>query len=133
MLLDASVLSRLLTFALDIGTPVVTVFVMWLAHRLINVFEAKSKMDIPAKTQEMIDDWIQKGLLYAEQKAQNAINSKTTGIMGPAKLEMAANFALDLAQQHGYVDLAKDTVEKLIESKLMTNKVQVVQDNSPKK
>lgn len=118
MLLDASALSKLVEMAVQVGMPVLSLFAAWLAHRLVKAFEDKTKIQLPAQTQAMIDDWVHKGVMYAEQKAQAAIDGKLAAIKGPDKLEMAANFVLDLASQHGYDALARDKVEKLIESKL---------------
>lgn len=115
---DQSIMGRLLSFGLEIMAPVATLFAMWAAHRLISVFESKTKIELPAKTHEMVDDWVQKGLHYAEEKARNAVAANAVALKGPEKLELAAGFVMDLAEKYGVGDMAKDKVIKLVESKL---------------
>ena len=122
MLLEVSALSHVLTLLVQVATPAITLFVMWLAHRLTSAVEKKLGLNLPSEAQDMLDGWVQKGILYAEQKAQTAVD-KTQTVTGPAKLEMAVNMVLDLAQQHGVDTMARDKLEKLVESKLMENKL----------
>ena len=121
--MEASVLSKLVDLLLQVGTPVVTLFAMWAAHRLISVFEAKTKMTVPVTTQATIDDWVQKGVMYAEEKAHAAAANKLATVTGPEKLEMALGLVMDLADKYGMANLAKDHVSKLVESKLMDIKM----------
>jgi hypothetical protein len=123
-LLDQSILGRLMGFGLDIAAPVVTLFAMWLAHRLIKAFESKTKIDVPAKYEEMIDAWVLKGVHYAEEKGRNAIAAKGPALAGPEKLELAAGFVADLAERAGFADMAKDKIMKLVESKLSETRVE---------
>lgn len=123
MLLDASVLSKVVEMLFQVGTPVVSLFVMWLAHRLVKVFEDKSGVAVPAQYDAMIDDWVKKGVMYAEEKGRAAANAKLADVKGPDKLELAANFVLDMVNKYDLPDMARDKVEKLIESKLMAERV----------
>lgn len=113
-----SVVSRLVDSALEILAPVVALFAMWAAHKLIKVFESKTSIDVPAKTEEMIDEWLLKAVAYAEEKGRTAVKTQLEPIKGPEKLEMAVNFVLDLAEKYNLKGLTKEKVTKMVEAKL---------------
>lgn len=118
MQVDAPVLAKILDFCLTVAAPVATMFAMWIAHRVVKLFEDKAKVQIPAQWQTAIDDWVSKGVAFAEQKAETAIKNGGDKLKGPEKLEMAVGFVLDMAQQHGLDALARDKIIKLVEAEL---------------
>ena len=110
--------TRLMGIAFDVLALVVSAFVMWGVHRLLALFEKKSGIDIPAKQEEMIDVWVKKGIVYAEEKSRSKIKSIGEKLKGPEKLEVAAKFALDMAESRGLVKWTKDKIAAKVEASL---------------
>jgi len=89
-----------------------------LVHKVIQYVSAKTKIDVPAKVEETIEDWARRAISYAEEKAHQANQADPNKMKGPEKMEAAVTFAMDLAQQHGLEQVAKDKLVRAIESKL---------------
>lgn len=115
---EGTATERIVDFVLSIAAPVLSMVALWLGHRVIKVFEDKTKLDIPASVEARIDEWVKQGVAYAEEKARQAAKAKAGKLVGPAKLEEAVGFVLDMAEQNGIDTLARDKVIKLVEAKL---------------
>jgi Bacteriophage holin of superfamily 6 (Holin_LLH) len=89
-----------------------------LVHKAIKYMTAKTAVEVPAKLEETIDEWARRAINYAEEKAHQANQAKADKMKGPEKLEAAVTFAMDLAQQHGLANIAKEKLVRAIESRL---------------
>jgi len=110
--------TRLMGIAFDVLALVVGAFVMWGMHRLLALFEKKSGIDIPDKQEALLDAWVKKGIVYAEEKSRGKIKSLGEKLKGPEKLEIAAKFALDMAESRGLVKWTKDKIAAKVEASL---------------
>lgn len=108
--------------AIQTLSPILLALSGWLAHRLIKVFETKTKIDIPAKQEAQVDAWIATGIRAAEEKAYQAVKAKADKITGPEKLEAAISFALGMAEKNGWLDWTRDKLQAKIEAKLNIDK-----------
>lgn len=115
-----AVASQLLEHLVEIIAAALGALLLLLVKKAITFVEAKTKIDIPAKTEEMLYDWASRGVSYAEEKAHQ-VASKTT-IKGPEKLELALGFAMKLAEEHKLDQLAKEKLVKYIEAHLGTTR-----------
>lgn len=115
---DPAWLTQLTQAAFDIIVPVVALFVMWGAHRLIKVFEEKSGVDIPEHQEKMIDQWISVGIHWAEEKARTASKKGTDRVGGPQKLDMVVSLVLGFVQSKGWDEWTRDKLIAKIEGKL---------------
>jgi len=115
---DTTALTQVTTAALEVLVPVVIIFATWGAHRLIRLFETKTKIDVPQKQEDQIDAWIDRAILLAAEKARQKIHAKTEALKGPEKLEIAADFVYDLAQSRGWISWTKDLLKQKIEASL---------------
>lgn len=115
---DENAVTRLADMAFEILTPVLSVVVIWLVHRAIAAFEARTGIDVPAQQEALIDAWVEQGIAFAEEKSRNKVKEKTSKLTGPAKLEEAADFVFDLARARGWIDWSRDRVKRKIEGKL---------------
>lgn len=111
-------MGRVLDFAFQLLLALGVPFAYWIIHRITGAVETKLGFTIPAPLTEELDSLLGKGIAYAEQKAAVVVKAGGDKLKGPAKLEIAANFVLDLAEQYKLPEMAKDKVEKLLESKL---------------
>jgi hypothetical protein len=113
-----STVVKLADLAIQTLAPILLALSGWLAHRLIKAFEARTKIDVPAKQEVMIDAWIAAGIRLAEEKAHQAVKAGASTITGPEKLEAAAGFVLDLAEKNGWIDWTRERLKSKIEAKL---------------
>lgn len=113
-----SAMAKLLDASITVLVPVVSLFVMWLAHRLIAAFEKKSGVDVPTRWEYQINDWISEGIGYAEEQGHKAIKNNETMLQGPEKVELAASYVMDLVDKYDVKDMAKDALVKKIEAML---------------
>jgi hypothetical protein len=109
---------RVLEFVLQVALVVVTPLAAWFVARMIKVFEAKAKIDIPAKQEEAIQNLVTQGIALAEEKARKAVQAKASSITGPEKLEIAADHVLDLIEAKKWDAWTRDKVKNLIEAKI---------------
>lgn len=110
--------SQIANLAIEILGPLLLALAGWLAHRGIKLFEVKTKIDVPVRQEAQVDAWILMGMHYAEEKARQATKAVAAKITGPEKLEVAAGFALDLAEKNGWIDWTRDRLKAKIEAKL---------------
>lgn len=113
-----SALSRVTDIAFEILTPVLALFAMWAAHRLIGVFEKKTGIDVPARQEELIDKWIRQGVHRAEEWSHKKVKEKTDALTGPEKLEISATFVLDLIEAQGWPGWTSDRIKDRVEAML---------------
>jgi hypothetical protein len=115
---EQPVLSRVLGHAIELLASILMILMGLLAKKATTFFERKTKIDIPAKQEEMIAAWAGKAVTYGKEKAHQFRKEKGEKMKGPDKLEHALSFGLSLAEEHGLPDLAKDKLTKYIEAKL---------------
>ena len=115
---EPNAVEQFTTMAFQILTPVVTLFVMWAAHRAITALEKKVGIQIPAAQEEAIDSWIVQGILWAEEKSRNSIKKHATKLTGPEKLETAGDFVMGMIRLQRWDTWASGTIKAKIESKL---------------
>lgn len=115
---EQNALTRFVEMAFEIIAGVLLVVATWLARKGVKLVENKFKIDVPEKIENRIDSWVDDGIAYAEEKARAALSRKTQTVTGPEKLEMAADFVLDLIEQRGFDDWTRDRIKAKIEAKL---------------
>lgn len=113
-----SALSRITDIAFEVLTPVLALFAMWTAHRLIAVFEKKTGIDVPEKQERLIDKWIRQGIHRAEEWSHKKLKEKTDALTGPEKLEISAAFVLDLIEAQGWPGWTADRIKDRVEAEL---------------
>jgi hypothetical protein len=111
-------LTKVTGLVFEILIVVLPLFASWLAHRLIKVFESKTKIDVPEMIEGKIDKWIEQGIHLAAEKGYKTAKVKAAKLTGPEKLEIAAAFAWNMAQSQGYIDWTKDKIESKVEAAL---------------
>lgn len=115
---DAGALSRFLDAIIDVVAPAIGLVALWLARKGIKLFEEKSKIDVPDKIEARIEAWAEQGIALAEEKGRKAAKEGTEDIKGPEKLEMAANFVLDMMSQYDFFGWTRAQIENKLEAKL---------------
>ena len=115
---DENLVQRITEMAFQIITPIIALFAMWAANRLIGVFEKKTGFDIPDKQEKAVEGLIEQGILFAEEKSRSAIKAKADKLSGPDKLEAAGGYVLDIVKANGWVGWTRDRINKKIEAKL---------------
>ena len=115
---DPNALTRVLDLVFEILIVVLPLLASWLAHRLIKVFESKTKIDVPEMIENKVDKWIEQGIHLAAEKGYKVAKEKTKKLTGPEKLEVAVAFAWGMAQSRGYIDWTKDKIEAKVEAAL---------------
>ncbi len=113
-----SALSRITDIAFEILTPVLALFAMWAAHRLIAVFEKKTGIDVPVQQEQMISRWIRQGIHRAEEWSHKKVKERTDALTGPEKLEISATFVLDLIEVQGWAGWTADRIKDKVEAEL---------------
>ena len=108
---------RLGDHLIELMAGVLTVVLSALAIKVRTYFTKKTGIEIPAQTEAMLEAWAIKGMNYAKEKAHQANKDKNT-LTGPAKLELALKFGLDLAEEHKLGGKAKEKLENYIHAKL---------------
>jgi len=109
---------RFMDLLLQILAAALIPVAVWLAHRLIVLLEAKMGIKVSADMEGKIAGWIDAAIAYGEEAAHKAIVSGAPKLSMGAKMDAAANFALDLASKAGVGDWSKAEVVKLIEAHL---------------
>lgn len=117
-----SAAGTILEHVVELIGSVLGVGAMFLVKKVITYVEAKTRIDIPAATEDLIADWAARAAHYAEEKAYQAVQAKAPVMKGPQKLETALSFAVSLAEEHGLDQIAKDKLVKYIEAHLGTTR-----------
>ena len=115
---ETSALSRVVGILYDFLGVVLMLLGTYAAKKGVNAVEAWLKIDVPDKVERRIDDWIEDGIALAEEKARSATTNHTNKVTGPEKLELAADFVLDLAKDRGYIEWTRNKIKSKIEAKL---------------
>lgn len=77
----------------------------------------KFNVEIPQSWMASAQVWLDKGIAFAEEKAKQALKNNET-INSSAKLNAAAEFVLDMAEDKKLVQLGKEKLKALIEARL---------------
>lgn len=117
-LVDSSSAAKFADIALQILIPVVTVFAMWGANKVIRLVERKLGVDIPERQERAINDWVEQGIHFAEEKSRSKIKEKANKLRGPEKLEIALGFVLGMINSNGWHTWTRDKVVAKIEGSL---------------
>ena len=92
------------------GVLVVALLKRWLG---------KMGLELSQAQEDLITTLVKKGVNHAQYQAQQALAKDATRPMGEAnKLAVAVDHVLELAVEHGMVDLARERVEKLVQAQL---------------
>jgi hypothetical protein len=97
---------------------VLSLLTTWLVTKAIGYFEKKTKIDIPASTEDLLHKWADKGIGYANEKSHQAIQKVGKKLTGSEKLEIALKFVIGMSKQYELPSLAEDKLTEYIESKL---------------
>lgn len=113
--------SGLLGDVVEVASYALALTLTGLLTILVQRIAAKFKVSIPEKWMDSANSLIDKGIHYAEEKGKQAI-AKNETIDGSAKLNLAAGFVRELADDKKLKQLAEDQLKKLIEARLNQNK-----------
>lgn len=116
--MDANATVKIIEITLTILTPALGLFLLWGARKVIQFAERKTGIDLPVKQEKQIDAWILQAIAFAEEKARKASKSKLSKVTGPEKLELAADYVIDLIQKAGWDTWARDKLKNRIEALL---------------
>jgi hypothetical protein len=116
--METTALSQVTELAFQILTPIVTALAAWLAHRFIRVIEKKANIDVPAKQEAKIDEWVAAGIQLAAEKSYQKVKAQTDKLSGSEKLETAADFVLGFVTAQGWHTWTKDKIKSKIEARL---------------
>ena len=114
---DPGALSRVVDKLIEVAAGVLAILIPYVLWKVRAFVEKKTKIDIPEKTEAMLEAWAMKGLHYAKEIAHQKTKENIT-LKGPEKLELALKFGLDLAEEHKIDKKAKEKLEKYVHAKL---------------
>lgn len=98
---------------------------MLLVKVAITYFQQKTKIDVPQQTEQMLKDWAEKAANYAREKAHQYNQANAAKMAGPAKMEAALSFGMDLATQYKLDTFAKEKLVRAIEAHLGSERLSV--------
>lgn len=122
LLFSASALSQFSDSAITILTPAVTAILLYLVHRVVKIFETKTKITLDQHEEDMIDGWVNDAIHFAEEKAHKAATNKLATVTGPEKLEAAADYVISSVRRAGWGPMARDKIKAAVEAKLNTTR-----------
>jgi hypothetical protein len=99
-----------------------SILTTYLVGKAIGYFEKKTKIDIPASTEDLMHKWADKAIGYADEKSHQAIKKYGKKLTGPEKLEIALKFVTGMAKQYDLAALADEKLTEYIEAKLGLNR-----------
>jgi len=108
---------------LDVVIIVATPLLILVAHKLVQVFSAKTGIAVDEQRTAQLDSWVEKGIRYAEEQAHKALKDGKDPLDGDAKKIAAVDFVAEALKSTGAVTWSRDALEKLVESKLHTMRV----------
>ncbi len=111
-------MTQLLDTAIQILTPVVILFLTWLAHKAIKLFEAKTGIQISEERERQLDGWVHQAVSFAEEKGHQVVKKNEAKLSGPEKLDIALGFVLDLVKKQGWDQWTSEQIQKKIEAAL---------------
>lgn len=118
MTLKESVISQSLGMVIQTLGAALGVLLLILVRKAIVYFEKKTKVEIPAKVEEVILSIAQKSIDYATEKAYQYTKDKGSKMPSEDKMTVALQFGLEVIREQGLQDVAKDKFVKYIEAKL---------------
>lgn len=116
--MDTTAATEIAQFAVTAAAALLVPLLGYLAKRLVNTFEARTGIDVPAAQEAKIDDWVEQAIHFAEEKSRQKIKAKTDKLSGPEKLEEAADFVLGFVKAQGWDTWARDALKNKIEAQL---------------
>jgi len=109
-----AIVAHVLEIVVVIATPLILVLI----HKLIQVIEAKAKIDVAERHEKMIDEWVTKGIAFAHEQGRKALKEGQDPVSGDEKKNAAVDFIADGIKNTGITQLGADALAKLVESKL---------------
>lgn len=114
----SSPFGELLLTVMKIVFSALGIVATWLTTKAITYFQNKTKIDIPAATEQMLFAWADQSVGLAAEKAHQILQKTGTALSGEEKLNIASQFVLDLAKKHNLEGVLEDKVKNYIEAKL---------------
>jgi hypothetical protein len=109
-----SIVAHLLEIVVVVATPLV----LLLVRKLIQVLADKVGVEVEERYMVLADEWVGKGIAYAEEQAHKALKEGKEPVKGAEKQIMAVEFIADALEGTGLVNTGKDALAKLVEAKL---------------
>lgn len=106
---------EIIKLVLEIATPVVTSILLYFAHRLIKVFEDKTKTDVLSKNSEKIDKAIQDAVHFVAEKYRKEGGNQITG---DKKLQDAVDFVKSQLEVNKIQPVPEPTLRGMVRSKV---------------
>lgn len=88
------------TTAVIIGSVLSSIGI-YLAHRLIRVFEQKTGIDVPEREEQLVDKWVADGVALAEEKARMVAKLGKGPHPAEKKHEIATDYTMDRIDRAG--------------------------------
>jgi len=89
-----------------------------LINRAIAAFEKKTGLEISESQRQQLNSAVEQSIHFAEEQAHKATKNKLSSTTMPPKLDMAAEFVLDIANSMSLSDMTKEKARRLIEARL---------------
>ena len=118
--LSSTGLSNLSSSIMDILVPVFVTLIGGLSAILLAWVRKKLKLDVSDKQIRQWSDYAEIGAARAGEWARNKAKGLAEGekIPGPDVMDVAVNFAVELARENKLPEMGREKLEGLIESKL---------------
>lgn len=93
-------------------------FLLSLLDRGIKVFEQNTGVKVSESQRQNLASFLDLGIHFADEQVHKAVKQKLSTTKIPPKIELAAQFILDLSNKTSLGDLTKAQVQNLIEARL---------------
>lgn len=103
---------------LPVLSAVLTVVGVALARKAVQVFEARTGLDVSAQHEAMLDDMLRRAVARGEEYARGVVKAGEEKPDGAEKLDVALDFAEAEAQRLGLNVRGREHLENLLEAKL---------------
>ena len=103
---------------LEIVVVIATPLVLLLVQKLIKVIEDKAGITVAQVHEQMIDEWVTKGIAYGHEQGRKALKAGKDPVTGDEKKNAAVDFIAAGLDNTGLVTMGRDALAKLVESKL---------------
>jgi hypothetical protein len=112
---------------MNILVPAFVTLIGALCALLLAWARKKLKLDVSDRQLSSWSSYAQVGADRAGEWARNKVKTLADGkkVPGPEVLEVAVNFAVDMAREHGLPEIGREKLEGLIESHLNRNRAEV--------
>jgi len=108
------VASQALTYVIEVASALLLVLLAWASAKASAWMKAKTGIEVNA----MLSSFAMQGIAFAEEKAHQAVKANGEKLRGPEKLELALQFAIDLAEANGLPKKAQEKLSDYIEARL---------------